>query len=114
MTTRPLSIPTDCCAGLGQRLDPDLFQALCDPVRLALVVRLAGAEALTVGEATECCDVHLSGVSRHLAILKRAGVVEAEKRGREVLYRLRAEELAESLRGVAEALDACREAVADA
>ncbi|MEM1248817.1 MAG: metalloregulator ArsR/SmtB family transcription factor, partial [Acidobacteriota bacterium] len=90
------------------------FQALCDPIRLNLVVRLAGAEALTVGEATGCCNVHLSGVSRHLAILKRAGVVEAEKRGREVYYRLRSAELARSLRAIAAALDASREALAHA
>ena len=107
MPTRS-DLPASCVEALDEQLEPELFQALCDPVRVSLVAQLAASgRALTVTEASQCCGIHLSGVSRHLALLKRAGVVRAEKRGREVHYRLEVGALASSLRGVADALEAC-------
>ncbi len=92
---------------LQSRLRPELFQALCDPVRVALVARLAAeGRPLTVTEVSGCCGIHFSGVSRHLAILKRAGVVRAERRGREVHYALEAPALATTLRELADSLEA--------
>ena len=58
-----------------------------------------------VTEAAECCGIHFSGVSRHLAILRRAGVVRADKQGREVRYELEVGALASTLRGIADALE---------
>ena len=58
-------------------------------------------------EAAECCGVHLSGVSRHLSALRNAGVVQAEKAGREVRYTIDCAALAAQLRTLAEALEAC-------
>lgn len=96
-----------CGTALRNCLNPELFRALGDPTRLALLGRLAMAEKpLTVTEASGCCGVHLSGVSRHLSLLKRAGIVRAEKRGREVTYELDRRLLITSLRGLADALDA--------
>lgn len=109
------ALPEACLQSLGEQLQPELFQALCDPVRIALVAHLAASGApLTVTEASSCCGIHFSGVSRHLALLKRAGVVHAEKKGREVRYALDVSALAGTLRGVADALDACEEAAARA
>lgn len=100
--------PTDAPDALTVSIDPELFQALCDPVRIALVARLASANtALSVTEASECCGIHFSGVSRHLSILKRAGVVRAEKRGRENFYRLETRDVIAALRDVADALERC-------
>ncbi len=98
---------TSCCLpSLDSLLDPELFRALGDPTRLTLVCRLAMADdALPVSEAASCCGVHLSGVSRHLAQLKRAKVVTAERHGREVRYRLNGRLLADTLRTVADALE---------
>ena len=45
-------------------------------------------------------------VSRHLAVLRRAGVLRAAKQGREVRYTV-SPGLAASLRSLADALDAC-------
>lgn len=88
--------------------DPAFFQALADANRLTLVGRLAMARApLTVGEASECCGVHLSGASRHLAILRRAGVVSAARSGREVRYVLETRALAKALRDLATLLEGC-------
>lgn len=87
----------------------DLFKALADENRLLLLGRLASAERpLTVTEASSCCGIHISGVSRHLAILKQAGVAIAEKRGREVVYRVAFEPVVEALRVFAGTLDRWR------
>lgn len=89
-------------------LRPAVFQALSDPTRLALIVRLAtAAEPKTVTELTSCCGVHLSGVSRHLASLREVGLLRAERRGREVRYQLEHEVLTGTLRGLADAIDSC-------
>jgi len=96
---------------LRSRLRPELFRALGDPNRLSLVARLAGAvEPMTVTEASTCCGVHLSGVSRHLAQLAQAGVLRAERHGREVRYELNDDELVAALRGLADALEESRDA----
>ncbi len=98
-----------CLTALEAHLRPELFRALADPVRVALISRLAlSAGPKTVTEVSDCCGVHLSGVSRHLTQLRAAGVVEATKAGREVRYTLDCEGLVELLRGLAEALENCR------
>jgi ArsR family transcriptional regulator len=63
----------------------------------------------TVTEAAGCCPVDLSVVSRHLAVLRDAGVVKAEKHGREVHYSLPHRELADTLRAMADAVERCCE-----
>jgi DNA-binding transcriptional ArsR family regulator len=97
-----------CCEGLSSVLSPTLFKALCDPNRLAILVRLAESCApSTVSEIAECCPVNLSVVSRHLAQLREAGVLSAERRGKQVYYSARAEELVRTLRAIADALERC-------
>ena len=104
-------LPMTCQAALAHHLKPDLFRALCDPSRLEVLRRLASAPTpQTVTEIADCCGVHISGVSRHLALLRRTGVVHAEKSGREVRYRLDCNLVSQTLRGLADALDACRAA----
>jgi len=106
--THSSKLPAGCLRALDESLRPDLFQALCDPIRIALVAHLAASgRSLTVTEASACCGIHFSGVSRHLAILRRAAVVRAEKRGRETHYALEAGALISSLRGIADALETC-------
>jgi DNA-binding transcriptional ArsR family regulator len=100
-----------CQAALAEHLKPDLFRALCDPSRLEVLRRLAAASTpQRVTEIADCCGVHISGVSRHLALLRQTGVVQAEKGGREVRYRLDCKLVSQTLRGLADALDACRAA----
>lgn len=105
-TTTPAAL-----ARLDELLRPDLFRALGDPTRLEILRRLVCSdEALPVGDVADCCGVHLSGVSRHLSVLRDAGLVDAERRGREVLYRIRGAAIVRDLRALADALDACRRA----
>jgi ArsR family transcriptional regulator len=100
-----------CCDELEERLDPALFKALADPNRIVLVARLSGlGGAPTVTEAASCCPVDISVVSRHLGILRDAGVVEARKHGREVHYRVEHADLARRLRELADAVEACCDA----
>ncbi|HEX9731627.1 MAG TPA: metalloregulator ArsR/SmtB family transcription factor [Thermoanaerobaculia bacterium] len=102
-------LPDACTDALTPFLRPELFRALGDPSRLALLARLAatpGAQSVT--ELSSCCGVHFSGVSRHLKILHDAGLIDVERQGREALYRLDCGALALALRGMADALEACQ------
>lgn len=97
-----------CCAPIDGLLDARLFQALSDPTRLNLLACLAKCRRpCSVGEIAACCSVDLSVVSRHLAMLRDAGVLEAEKKGRVVMYRVRHEHVANALRSLADAVSAC-------
>jgi len=101
---------TRCKTTLAAQFDPELFRALGDETRLTLIARLAAsAEPLTVTQIAGCCGVHLSGVSRHLAALRHAGVVQARKEGREVRYTLDCGAMAHALRKIAAAFEACQE-----
>jgi DNA-binding transcriptional ArsR family regulator len=100
--------PVACCAGLQDLLSPKLFKALCDPRRLALLVRLAEAgKPCTVGAVADGSGVDLSVVSRHLAILREAGVIQCEKRGKEVWCVVQTRAVVKILRDLADALEAC-------
>ncbi len=99
-----------CESAIETRLDAELFKALGDETRLAIVVRLATASGpLTVTEISDCCGTHLSGVSRHLSQLQRAGVVSSFKNGREVLYRLNHDRMARQFTELVAAICACQE-----
>lgn len=104
----PVKTSTSGCPELVTLLPVELFKALGDPNRVAMLAGLAaGGQTQTVTEVAECCPINISVVSRHLKILERAGVLESEKQGREVLYQVRIPHLVGLLRGVADALDAC-------
>ncbi len=97
-----------CCPDLNLMLSPKLFKALGEPNRVALLALLAERRGeLTVSEAAESLPIDVSVVSRHLRILAEAGILKAEKRGKEVFYLVRTRELAAGLRRMADALEAC-------
>jgi len=66
-----------------------IIKALAHPARLFIVDELAKTGERCVCELTEMIGTDMSTVSRHLAVLKNAGVVEDEKRGSMVYYHLR-------------------------
>lgn len=91
-----------------EALGPDFFKALSDPSRLQVLLTLAAAsESCTVSRVAEACTVDLSVVSRHLSQLKRAGIVSADKQGREVYYKLDTQNVVDALRQCADALERC-------
>ena len=64
-----------------------VFKALAHPSRLVLVDALLEGDRC-VCELNELIDADLSTVSRHLAVLRHAGIVSSEKRGNQVFYHL--------------------------
>ncbi|WP_163903584.1 ArsR/SmtB family transcription factor [Mycolicibacterium pulveris] len=72
----------------------DLLRALAAPVRIAIVLQLRESSRC-VHELVDALGVPQPLVSQHLRILKAAGVVAGERSGREVMYRLVDEHLAE-------------------
>lgn len=88
-----------------------IFKALGDPNRMAIFQRFCQGTRENEGktnvkELSNCCDVDLSVVSRHLTQLKKAGVLSAEKNGKEVHYSLNGKELAKMLRDLADVVEA--------
>ena len=97
-----------CCGQPADWIAPSLFRTLADPTRVEILAWLAAqGDERSVSEVAACCSVDLSVVSRHLATLRDAGVVEARRLGREVRYRLAPGELVAALRGFAAAMEAC-------
>ena len=75
-----------------------VFEALASTVRRKILAYLSESE-LTAGQIAERFDISKPAVSQHLAILQNAGLVESEKRGQFVHYRLVRENLANTLNG---------------
>jgi DNA-binding transcriptional ArsR family regulator len=65
----------------------ELLRALAAPLRIAIVLQLQQSQRC-VHELVDALAVPQPLVSQHLRILKQAGVVDSERSGREVLYRL--------------------------
>jgi ArsR family transcriptional regulator len=65
-----------------------VMKALAHPTRLFIVDELSRGERC-VRELTEKIGADVSTVSKHLSVLKRAGIVRDDKRGVQVFYRLR-------------------------
>lgn len=102
------AIAGGCCTELSELVSTRFFKALCDPSRLTILTRLAAdARPTTVSEAAGCCPKDLSVVSRHLKTLHEAGILSAERSGREVRYSVRFTEVARTLRAIADAIEAC-------
>jgi ArsR family transcriptional regulator len=66
----------------------EIIKALAHPTRLFIVDELARGERC-VCELTDLIGVEMPTVSRHLRLLKEAGILTDEKRGSLVFYRLR-------------------------
>ena len=66
-----------------------ILKALAHPSRLFIVDELARAGRKNVNKLTEMIGADMSTVSKHLAILKGVGLVQDEKQGSMVYYRLR-------------------------
>lgn len=72
----------------------DVMTALSHPSRRAIIDQLAKRPA-RFSDIAGTFDTALNAVTKHLKLLERAGLIEREKRGREVVISLRAEPLRE-------------------
>ncbi|WP_088066969.1 ArsR/SmtB family transcription factor [Gottfriedia luciferensis] len=73
----------------------DVYEAIADPTRRKLLQLLADVEELPLNELTVHFEMGRTAVSKHLAILKDAGLVISRKVGRETRFRLNAAPLRE-------------------
>ncbi|MFI7023174.1 ArsR/SmtB family transcription factor [Micromonospora sp. NPDC049903] len=88
-----------CCAPIAARpMDDDqaavvapMFKALGDPVRLRLMSMIASVPEICVCDLTPAFDLSGPTISHHLRVLRDAGLVDSERRGTWVWYRVRPE-----------------------
>jgi DNA-binding transcriptional ArsR family regulator len=73
----------------------EVYGAIADPTRRAILAALARGEA-NVGSLVDRFPISFNGVSKHVKVLERAGLVERSVRGREHWLRLRAGPLREA------------------
>src|SRR5579859_8181333 len=65
----------------------DIFQAIADPTRRAIIVLIA-AQAMTPNALAEHFDMTRQAVSKHLRILTECELVKQDYQGREIFYQL--------------------------
>jgi ArsR family transcriptional regulator len=80
------------------------FKALGHPSRLFMLQTLAGGERC-VCELQQLVDLDLSTVSKHLTVLRKAGLVTDQRRGNRMYYRLCCPAVADLLAALAPRLD---------
>jgi DNA-binding transcriptional ArsR family regulator len=79
----------------AQPMLDQVYDAIADPTRRAILGILAEGE-VNVGSLAERFPISLNGVSKHVKVLERAGLVERTVQGREHRLRLNAEPLREA------------------
>ncbi len=80
----------------------DVFSALADPTRRAVVHALTAEDEVTASGLASGLPITRQAVAKHLAALERAGLVEPRRAGRETRYRLTPEPLEEAMAWMAE------------
>jgi ArsR family transcriptional regulator len=82
------------------RQKAEVLKALAHPERLCIVRGLIRQEGLNVSRLQSCLEKPQSTMSQHLAKLRAAGIIEGERQGLEVYYRV----ISAEARNVVEAL----------
>ncbi|MDI1241847.1 MAG: metalloregulator ArsR/SmtB family transcription factor [bacterium] len=72
----------------------DIFQAIADPTRRAIIA-LVALQAMTPNAIAEHFDTSRQAVSKHLRILAECQLVAQEQKGREIFYSLEIEKMKE-------------------
>jgi DNA-binding transcriptional ArsR family regulator len=72
----------------------DIFQAIADPTRRAIIVLIA-LQAMTPNAIAEHFDTTRQAVSKHLRILTECELVKQEQQGREIYYSLQINKMKE-------------------
>ncbi|TYC63384.1 helix-turn-helix transcriptional regulator [Rhodobacterales bacterium] len=110
-------VPSEaCCTASRECLESceelaAIFRALGHPARLAIVKQLAARETACCGEIVNHLPLAQSTVSQHLQVLKEAGLLTCEQRGRNCHYLLdweKLEKAAACSKGFWDRLDALR------
>lgn len=72
----------------------DIFQAIADPTRRAILVLIA-SQAMTPNALAGEFDMTRQAVSKHIRVLNECQLVEQEKIGREIYYHLKVDKMKE-------------------
>jgi DNA-binding transcriptional ArsR family regulator len=75
-----------------------LFAALGDPTRLALLDRLSNGGPASITVLADRFDLTRQGISKHLQVLASAGVIDGRREGREHVWAINPDRLAEARR----------------
>jgi DNA-binding transcriptional ArsR family regulator len=82
---------------MSTTLDDDLWSAIGDPIRRAMIDLLLAGELRTATSLSERLPVTRQAVSKHLAVLDRVGLVHAAPAGRERHYEIDEAQLARAV-----------------
>ncbi|MHB2025742.1 MAG: ArsR/SmtB family transcription factor [Elusimicrobiota bacterium] len=85
------------------KIKADFLKCLAHPVRLAIIEHLKSKES-SVGEIVTTLGVEQSGISKHLAILRQAGILTSRQEKVTVYYSIRDKDIFNVLRPIAEIL----------
>jgi DNA-binding transcriptional ArsR family regulator len=77
-----------------------VFKALSDPTRRQ-VLELLRKGPMSAGQLAECFDLSKPTMSAHFGVLRKAGLISAERRGKSIVYELRLSVLEDALLGFA-------------
>jgi DNA-binding transcriptional ArsR family regulator len=72
----------------------DIFQAIADPTRRAIIVLIA-SQAMTPNALAEHFNTSRQAVSKHIQILTECDLVKQEQQGREIYYSLQVQKMKE-------------------
>jgi DNA-binding transcriptional ArsR family regulator len=79
----------------------NVFRALADPTRRK-VLALLRERPMSAGDLADRFDVSKPTMSAHFSVLREAGLIDASKQGKSILYSLRMSVLEEALMGLAQ------------
>ncbi len=85
------------------KIKADFLKALAHPTRLEIIEHLKAKES-SVGQMVKDLVVEQSGISKHLAILRQAGILSSRQEGVTVYYSIRDREIFTVLRPISEIL----------
>jgi DNA-binding transcriptional ArsR family regulator len=78
-----------------------VFRALADPTRRR-VLALLREQPMSAGELADQFDVSKPTMSAHFTVLREAGLIDATRHGKTIIYRLKMSVLEEALMGLAQ------------
>src|SRR6266446_10987932 len=82
------------CILVFEVMKRDIFQAIADPTRRAIIALIA-IQAMTPNAIAEHFDTSRQAVSKHLRILTECELIKQEQKGREIYYSLEIEKMKE-------------------
>lgn len=107
MTSRPaLSKRCACAPALSERSVEGVLAAV-EPTRLKILFLIGERGRMCVGDIAGQFKISRPAISHHLKVLKTCGLVETEREGQEIYYSLCVGSVVDTLRTLADAMDAC-------